>query len=67
MARRNHKLRPIIPDQLYPLPVAMDSMGWGWETLKHARAKGLKTHRFGSRVYVIGSELIRIVTKFGSE
>ena len=59
--------QPIIPDRLYPIQTAMDHLGWGWTTLKQARAKGLKTHRFGSRVYVLGSELIRIITKFGRE
>ena len=67
MPRRNYRLRPIVPDHMYPLSVAKDHLGWGWGALKHARGKGLKTHRFGSRVYVVGAELIRIVTKCGSE
>ena len=65
--RRKPRLRPIIPDHMYPLEVAKDHLGWGWRTMKHARGKGLKTHRFGSRVYVVGAELIRIVTKTEGE
>ena len=65
MTLRNHNLRPIVPDHLYPLSVAMEALGWGWKTMKRARSKGMKTHRFGNRVYVGGAELIRIVTKFG--
>ena len=59
--------QPIIPDRLYPIQIAMEHVGWGWKTLKQARGKGLKTYRFGSRVYVLGAELIRIVTKCGVE
>ena len=57
--------RPISPDRLYPLSVAMRHLGWSSATLRRARNNGLQSWQFGRHSYVTGQELIRVITKCG--
>jgi hypothetical protein len=53
----------IIPDTLYRLDEVKARMGWRDAAFRAAVRAGLKTHRSGKRLYVLGSDLIDFVTK----
>ena len=53
----------IIPDAVYRLDEVKSRMGWRDAGFRAAVRGGLKTHRSGKRVYVLGSDLIAFITK----
>ena len=53
----------IIPDAIYRLDEVKSRMGWRDAAFRAAVRAGLKTHRSGKRLYVLGSDLIDFVTK----
>lgn len=53
----------IIPDAIYRLDELKARMGWRDAAFRAAVRAGLKTHRSGKRLYVLGSDLIYFVTK----
>lgn len=53
----------IIPDAIYRLDEVKARMGWRDAAFRAAVRAGLKTHRSGKRLYVLGSDLIAFVTK----
>jgi hypothetical protein len=52
----------IIPDAIYRLDEVKARMGWRDAAFRAAVRAGLKTHRSGKRLYVLGSDLIAFVT-----
>ena len=53
----------VIPNALYRLDEIKSRMGWRDAAFRAAVRAGLKTHRSGKRLYVLGSDLIDFVTK----
>ena len=53
----------VVPNALYRLDEAKARMGWRDAAFRAAVRAGLKTHRSGKRLYVLGSDLIDFVTK----
>ena len=53
----------IIPDAIYRLDEVKARMGWRDAAFRAAVRAGLKTHRSGKRIYVLGSDLIAFVTR----
>ena len=53
----------IVPDALYRLDDVKARMGWRDAAFRAAVHAGLKTHRSGKRLYVLGSDLIAFVTR----
>jgi hypothetical protein len=53
----------IVPDAIYRLDEVKARMGWRDAAFRAAVRAGLKTHRSGKRLYVLGSDLIGFVTK----
>jgi hypothetical protein len=53
----------VIPNALYRLDEIKARMGWRDAAFRAAVRAGLKTHRSGKRLYVLGSDLIDFVTK----
>lgn len=53
----------IVPDAIYRLDEVKARMGWRDAAFRAAARAGLKTHRSGKRLYVLGSDLIDFVTK----
>lgn len=53
----------VIPDAIYRLEEVKARMGWRDAAFRAACRAGLKTHRSGKRLYVLGSDLIAFVTK----
>ena len=53
----------IIPDAIYRLDELKSRAGWLDAAFRAAVRAGLKTHRSGKRLYVLGSDLIDFVTK----
>lgn len=53
----------IIPDAIYRLDEVKARMGWRDAAFRAAVRAGLKTHRSGKRLYVLGSDLIAFVTR----
>lgn len=53
----------IIPDAIYRLDEVKSRMGWRDAAFRAAVRAGLRTHRSGKRVYVLGSDLIAFITK----
>ena len=53
----------IVPDALYRLDEVKARMGWRDAAFRAAVRAGLKTHRSGKRLYVLGSDLIAFVTR----
>ena len=53
----------IIPDALYRLDAVKTRMGWRDAAFRAAVRAGLKTHRSGKRLYVLGSDLVAFVTR----
>jgi len=53
----------IVPDAIYRLDEVKARMGWRDAAFRAAARAGLKTHRSGKRIYVLGSDLIDFVTK----
>jgi hypothetical protein len=53
----------IVPDAIYRLDEVKSRMGWRDAAFRAAVRAGLKTHRSGKRLYVLGSDLIDFVTK----
>jgi len=53
----------IIPDAIYRLDELKSRAGWRDAAFRAAVRAGLKTHRSGKRLYVLGSDLIDFVTK----
>jgi hypothetical protein len=53
----------IDPAALYRLDEVKSRMGWRDAAFRAAVRAGLKTHRSGKRLYVLGSDLIDFVTK----
>jgi hypothetical protein len=53
----------IDPNHLYTLDEVKARMGWRDAAFRAAVRAGLKTHRSGKRLYVLGSDLIDFVTK----
>jgi hypothetical protein len=51
------------PETLYRLDEVKARMGWRDAAFRAAVRAGLKTHRSGKRLYVLGSDLIDFVTK----
>jgi hypothetical protein len=54
---------PVIGGALYRLDEVKARMGWRDAAFRAAVRAGLKTHRSGKRLYVLGSDLIDFVTK----
>jgi len=50
------------PGHLYTLVDVKARMGWRDAAFRAAVRAGLKTHRLGKRLYVLGSDLIAFVT-----
>lgn len=53
----------IIPDAIYRLDEVKSRMGWRDAAFRAAVRAGLRTHRSGKRLYVLGSDLIAFITK----
>ena len=53
----------IIPDAIYRLDELRARMGWRDAAFRAAVRAGLKVHRSGKRVYVLGTDLIEFVTR----
>lgn len=53
----------IIPDAVYRLDEVKSRMGWRDAGFRAAVRAGLRTHRSGKRVYIVGSDLIAFITK----
>jgi hypothetical protein len=53
----------ITPDAIYRLDEVKARMGWRDAAFRAAVRAGLKTHRSGKRIYVLGSDLIAFVTR----
>ena len=53
----------VVPNALYRLDEIKTRMGWRDAAFRAAVRAGLKTHRSGKRLYVLGSDLIAFVTK----
>jgi hypothetical protein len=53
----------IIPDAIYRLDEVKARMGWRDAAFRAAVQAGLKTHRSGKRLYVLGSDLVAFVTR----
>ena len=53
----------IDPNHLYTLADVKARMGWRDAAFRAAVRAGLKTHRSGKRIYVLGSDLIAFVTR----
>jgi hypothetical protein len=53
----------VVPDALYRVDEVKARMGWRDAAFRAAVRAGLKTHRSGKRLYVLGSDLIDFVTK----
>lgn len=53
----------IRPDEMYRLDEITARMGWTESSYTEARKAGLKTHRFGKRTYVLGRDVIAVVTE----
>ena len=53
----------VVPNALYRLDEVKARMGWRDAAFRAAVRAGLKTHRSGKRLYVLGSDLIDFVTK----
>ena len=53
----------VVPDALYRIDEVKARMGWRDAAFRAAVRAGLKTHRSGKRLYVLGSDLIDFVTK----
>lgn len=51
------------PNTLYRLDEVKSRMGWRDAAFRAAVRAGLKTHRSGKRLYVLGADLITFVTK----
>ena len=60
------KLRPIIPDQLYPLATLSESVGLGKTAIRSLRRKGLKIRYVLGRAFCMGSDFIALVEEIGS-
>lgn len=52
----------IAPEALYRLDEVKSRMGWRDAAFRAAVRAGLKTHRSGKRLYVLGADLIAFVT-----
>ena len=52
----------IEPAVLYRADEAKARVGWGRDAFSFARRRGLRVHRCGKRVYVVGADLIAYVT-----
>lgn len=53
----------IIPDAVYRLDELKARLGWRDAAFREAVRAGLKTHRSGKRLYVLGADLIAFITK----
>ena len=53
----------IVPEAIYRLDEVKCRMGWRDAAFRAAVRTGLKTHRSGKRIYVLGSDLVDFVTK----
>lgn len=53
----------IVPDAIYRLDEVKARMGWRDAAFRAAVRAGLKTHRSGKRLYVLGADLIAFVTR----
>ncbi len=53
----------IDPGHLYTLADVKARMGWRDAAFRAAVRTGLKTHRSGKRIYVLGGDLVDFVTK----
>ena len=53
----------VTPDAIYRLDEIKSRMGWRDAAFRAAVRAGLKTHRSGKRLYVLGSDLIAFVTR----
>jgi hypothetical protein len=52
-------------DTLYRLDECARRAGWGDHAIREARRRGLKIHRSGKRNYVLGDDVIALVTRGG--
>lgn len=53
----------IVPEAIYRLDEVKARMGWRDAAFRAAVRAGLKTHRSGKRVYMLGSEVIAFITR----
>jgi len=53
----------IVPEAIYRLDELKIRMGWRDAAFRAAVRTGLKTHRSGKRIYVLGGDLVDFVTK----
>jgi hypothetical protein len=53
----------VVPDAIYRLDEVKARLGWRDAAFRAAVRAGLKTHRSGKRLYVLGSDLIAFITK----
>jgi len=53
----------VVPDAIYRLDEVKARMGWRDAAFRAAVRAGLKTHRSGKRLYVLGADLIAFVTR----
>jgi hypothetical protein len=52
----------IDPGALYRLDEACGRLGWGDRAMREARLRGLKVHRSGKRLFVLGADILAFVT-----
>jgi hypothetical protein len=62
VSARCSKAGVVSPGEMYRLDEIKARMGWRDAGLSAARKAGLKTHKFGKRTYVLGSDVIALVT-----
>ncbi len=53
----------IVPDAIYRLDELKARMGWRDAAFRAAVRAGLKIHRSGKRIYILGTDLIEFVTR----
>lgn len=51
----------VAPDRLYRRDEVLERLGWSSSGFRAACGRGLKTHRSGRRVYVLGADLVSFV------
>lgn len=59
----NQQLGPIRPDELYPVSVLKERLGWKETALRSARRDGLKVKRYGNLYFVLGSDVVEFLRR----
>ncbi|WP_166822606.1 hypothetical protein [Thalassoroseus pseudoceratinae] len=60
-------LEPITGGTAYPLEVFFRMTGWGRDSLRKARRKGLRVRYAGGRGFVMGTDFLAYLDKHGED